>query len=334
MNKMKIFKKIRHRDSREIYLFGHKVFSYSRESNKKEKYSLSLYEYLDGYKDIIKSYDEGDPKHASKINDEQSEVGQKILFQYWNSGEENAPALVKNCFKSVEQWCTEYKIVRLNDSNLQEYIDIPEHILQKYRSGIITKAHFSDYVRTCLLLKWGGIWCDATVYMTGPISKEISDADFFMFKSDSFCITNDKNKGYVPSIKMLDILKDLPSSSNPIICGSSWFLAASKRNLRVLNLVKLILEEYWKKEDHLIDYFLFHYVLSYVVLTDQISQKTYSVMPNYCNFNPHLLLNMLYDRFNKDLFNEVKSLSAIHKLTYQKNADIEGTFIEHLLDNK
>jgi len=183
-------------------------------------------------------------------------------------------------------------------------------------------------------LKWGGIWCDATVYMTGQIPKKISSSDFFMFKSDSFCITNDKQKGYVPSMSMLDVLKDLPSSSNPVICGSSWFLSAGKNNLRVLNLVKKILDEYWLREDHLIDYFLFHYVLSYVVVTDKISRDIYSNMANYCNFNPHILLNVLYDRYNENLFNEIKSLSSIHKLTYQKNADIEGTFIEYLLDNK
>lgn len=335
MSYSKILKKIRRRNSREIYFLGHKIFSYSRKSHKKDNYSLSLFKYLDGYKYLIDSFEESKFKDSSDnlpfVSDKNSKI---ILFQYWNSGVESAPEIVKTCFKSVDKWCSDYRIVRLNDNNLSEYVDIPEHIMEKYQAGIISKAHFSDYIRAYLLLKWGGIWCDATVYMTGPIPKEISSSDFFMFKSDSFFTTNDKQKGYVPSMLMLDVLKDLPSYSNPVICGSSWFLYAGKNNLRILNLVKKILDEYWLREDHLIDYFLFHYVLSYVVLTDKISRDIYSNMENYCNFNPHILLNVLYDRYNERLFNEIKTLTSIHKLTYQKNADIEGTFIEYLLENK
>ncbi|WP_202107663.1 capsular polysaccharide synthesis protein [Succinivibrio dextrinosolvens] len=334
MSKEKFFKKIRRRDSREIYLLGHKIFSYSRKNNKKEKYSLSLYEYLDSYKELVQTNDNSHDKSNLENSWETSiDSEKKNLFQYWNSGEDNAPLLVKKCFSSVDKWCSDYNIIRLNDNNLHDYVDIPKHIMDKYQAGIISKAHFSDYLRTCLLLRWGGIWCDATVYMTGPIPKEITSSDFFMFKSDSFCTTNDKNDGYVPSRLMLDLLKDLPSSSNPVICGSSWFLHAGKSNLRILSLVKLILDEYWKREEHLIDYFLFHYVLSFVVVSDDKSREVFSRMPNFCNFNPHLLLNVLYDKYNESLFNEIKSLTSINKLTYQKNANIDGTFIEHILNS-
>ena len=107
---------------------------------------------------------------------------------------------------------------------MQKYADIPDYIMEKYKEGMITKTHFSDYLRTCLLLKNGGYWCDATVYMTGQIPNEITSSEFFMFKTPSFSMLDDRKEGYVPSMAILDILKDHPFPSDPCICGSSWFL--------------------------------------------------------------------------------------------------------------
>lgn len=334
MNNTKIFKKVRRRDLRDIYLFGKKILTYSRKSKKVESFDLSMFEYLDGYKNILNKNLNEDCHSVSSDSSEQinDKSKKEFLFQYWNSGEDNAPAFVKACFRSIDRNCSNLNIVRLSDDNFQEYADIPDFIMEKYKAGKISKTHFSDYLRTCLLIKNGGYWCDATVYMTGPIPEDISSSDFFMFKSSSFSMLNDRNKGYVPSMSMLDVLKDHPFPSDPSICGSSWFLHSKHPNLRLLKLVKLILDEYWRREDHLINYFLFHYVLTYVVIHDELSRNTYASLPNLCNFNPHLLLSILYDHFDKDLFSEISLLSPVHKLTYQKHADIEGTFIEFLLN--
>ena len=55
-------------------------------------------------------------------------------------------------------------------------------------------------------------------------------------------------------------------------------------------------------------------------------------MPNLANRNPHLLLNVLWDKFDEDLFEELKQLSSIHKLTYKISTD-NNTFFEYIKNN-
>ena len=328
---MNILSKKRFRNERVIYLFGKKIYSYSKKSNNINKFNFSIFEYIDRfYKEIIIKYD-AESTFLTEPVDNVLETDKQYIFQYWNSGIENAPRIVKSCFDSIEEYCRDKEIVRLNDSNLHNYISIPEYIKKKYDIGIISKAHYSDYIRTCLLYKYGGYWCDATVYLTGPISPKIAEADFFMFKSSSFNTGTLEYRDYVPSIKMLDVFKDMPCSENPLLCGSNWFLHARNKNNRIFGLMKKFLEEYWKKEDRVIDYFLYHYMLSYIIITDNESQNIFKTMPSMTNIAPHILQNVLYDTFNSQLYSEIIKLTTIHKLTYQKQKDIEGTFLEKII---
>lgn len=185
----------------------------------------------------------------------------------------------------------------MSDDNLWLYVDIPDFIMEKYKVGKITKSCFSAYIGTCLLLKNDGDWCDAVVYMTGAIPEKISPSDFFMFKSSSFSMHNYRNNGYVSFMFMLDFFKAHLFPSAPIIWVSSKFLHSKSTNLSLLRLVMLILGEYWLRKDKLINYFLFHYVLTCVVIHDEISNNIYAFLPNLCNFNLHILLRILYDLF-------------------------------------
>ncbi len=71
---------------------------------------------------------------------------------------------------------------------------------------------FSDIVRADLLANFGGIWIDATVFLTGPLEKYIIDADLFAFRTTF----NDN--------------KDAP------ILISSWFLSSKEIILLSLRL--------------------------------------------------------------------------------------------------
>lgn len=337
---MKVLKKIRKRNKREIYLFGKKVFSYNRGAKQKTNSDeISLWAYLERFKFVLSEntssqFSDAYTDKSSLDSEKLSLDGKKaFLFQYWNTGEDNAPQMVKVCFKSVERYCKDLKIVRLDDSSICSYIDIPDYILEKYKSGVISKAHFSDYIRTCLLLKYGGFWCDATVYLTSTFClEELIQSDFFMFKSQFFNLKDCNNKNIIPSFDLISVFKDISSGDSSILCGSSWFLYA-KANSRILNLVKAILDEYWKYENKLINYFLFHYVLTFVIMHDEDSAEIFCSMYSRDNFNPHILQNVLYDKFDESMFSEIKKLSPIHKLTYQKSSEIEGTFLEYLFSH-
>lgn len=61
-----------------------------------------------------------------------------VIWWCWLQGLESAPPIVKACY-----------------------------ILDKWKAGIISNTHFSDILCLELLTSRGGIWVDATVFVTG-----------------------------------------------------------------------------------------------------------------------------------------------------------------------
>ncbi|MCL9676796.1 capsular polysaccharide synthesis protein [Acinetobacter sp. ACZLY 512] len=129
----------------------------------------------------------------------------KIIWLYWE--DENIPTLVKICMKSIIKHCKGFEVILLNNVTVNQYIDLPQ-LSQK-----ILLAQKADLIRLELLSKYGGIWMDATVFLTRNIDwilKKIEYHDAFMFYSDE-CTSNIKN----------------PISEN-------WFII-SRRNSRFIN---------------------------------------------------------------------------------------------------
>lgn len=131
-------------------------------------------------KELIKEYFSSDqviPVHALK-----DLPSDKIIWQYWGQGFENLPVKLKQCIDSVDKWKGDYSVIRLDDSSIEYYLDLPQYIQEakKYMS----RAHFSDLLRVCLLSLYGGIWMDASIYMSGPVPKYVFENDFFVYQRD------------------------------------------------------------------------------------------------------------------------------------------------------
>lgn len=80
----------------------------------------------------------------------------KTIWISWLQGLDHAPELVKACYKSVCENMVGYQINFISEKNMSEFVDIPDFILNKWKSGIISHPHFSDYLRTALLTQRGG----------------------------------------------------------------------------------------------------------------------------------------------------------------------------------
>ena len=100
------------------------------------------------------------------------------IFTIWLQGEENAPELVKACFRSVRKNCKQ-ELVVLDEKTLFDYIKLPDVIMEKRKKGMIKNAHFADICRVELLYNYGGFWLDSTGFATGPIPDWIVKEDFF-----------------------------------------------------------------------------------------------------------------------------------------------------------
>ena len=304
---MKILKKIKKSNGRRnIFLCGIKIASYRRRKAVKSSCKMT-YDTFAKYVDTV-----NDDEIAE---DTQICVSEKNrIWQCWWQGEESAPPIVRKCFESVRRYAENCEIVIITKTNYSEYISIPDCILDKFNSGVISVTHLSDYIRCALLSKWGGLWIDSTCYLTNHIPTEIMKAPFFQFR--------------VPCV-----LLDVPNGGRFSITGSSWFLRAAP-GCEIIVRVKKALEEYWTQEDGLIDYFLFHYLLSAIVTKDIICRQKYLEMEYRPNDVPHLMQGLLRDKFDKGLYEQVSRLSFIHKLTYKNIEEMDGTLYSYLLNSE
>jgi hypothetical protein len=107
----------------------------------------------------------------------------KYMWTCWFQGYDNAPPIVKACINSMYKYSDGYEVIVLTEETISDYVSMPDFIIEKYKAGIISPAHFSDLLRTLLLITYGGIWLDATVLLTGNIPHYLLSSDFFVFQS-------------------------------------------------------------------------------------------------------------------------------------------------------
>lgn len=215
-------------------------------------------------------------------------VAPKKIWFCWLQGIENAPMLVKSCYESLKKHLVDYEIIVITADNLNNYIELPDYIINKWKRGIISNTHFSDVLRLSLLAKWGGTWIDSTVLCTGVMPKYIEDSDFFVFSNE---FRNDK------SIRL-----------------SSWFIH-SVANHQIISQTRELLYKYWEKENKLCHYFLMHMFMTMVM---NENEDLLIDMPFISNINPHTLqFKYLFKTQNAKDIELVKSLSTFHKLSYK-----------------
>lgn len=92
------------------------------------------------------------------------------IWVFWYQGEDDKmPEVVKMCINSIRRNANGHKVVVLTKYNWDDFIQMPDYIMKGVQNGYITLTHFSDLLRVSLLYEYGGLWMDATLYVTRPI---------------------------------------------------------------------------------------------------------------------------------------------------------------------
>ena len=224
----------------------------------------------------------------------------------WFQGEHNAPPIVQACIASIRENMSSHEVVVLDEDNLSTFVNLPPHVCEKYRKGIISKTHFSDLVRLELLTVYGGIWIDATVMMSGTLPRYIEDSNLFVFQT----------------------LK--PGLGGHTLAISSWFIS-SQAPSKILLFAKDFLYSYWECENALVDYFLLHHAVQIAI--DFYGEEWNSVPPVESSV-PHALQTRLFEPFDKGIYEAILAQTSVHKLTYKfddAQERLEGTYYEYLL---
>ena len=243
------------------------------------------------YKDLIEAPLEPAPQENS--------LPHRDIWIFWGQGMDNAPIIVKKCYASVLKYCKGYNIHLLDNENISEYVQLPEHILKLYNNGkgILRTAHFSDILRTELLTQYGGIWIDATILLTAELPEYIVKQPLFLYRE-----TNINSPAYIFANYLIASEK-----SNPLL-------------KRTLELVYAFWKDHSTTPISMFDY-MFYY--NFITLLSQYNEQAKAIVqkvpfvPN--DLNVLILFKYFSFPYNEQLLQYLFSVSPTHKLTYKYN---------------
>jgi hypothetical protein len=211
-----------------------------------------------------------------------------VWSMWWQN---DIPEIIQICLDSIKKFYP--NLIIITKDNVSEYIDIPDYILQKLDSNIIAFPQFSDYIRVCLLDKYGGMWLDSSLLMFNEIPKFITKQDFFVLQ---------------------DYFKKQMSN---------FFICSTKNNYITRNM-RLFLEEYWKKENFAIDYFMFHKYFMLSAKYDPEFKKIYdNIIPDQNAYVKYLSAN-LHLNADRDCWEYLKATRYFSKVNRKNLKAIEN----------
>lgn len=207
------------------------------------------------------------------------------IWQYWAQGPENAPDIVKLCLQSVERNRGGRDLIVLTDSTLRDHVELPEHVWAKRH--LMTRTHFSNFVRLALLKTHGGTWFDATIMLRSPMPDALQRSSFYMLRADG-----------TPRIT------------------ETWFMHARSNHPLIVSWLDA-LADYWKSYDGLHGYFMFAYHIEASLYLHAPLRRKFLRMPQTSVREAHRLQWQFSQKFNPKRHRETFKASWLHKLSYK-----------------
>lgn len=212
-----------------------------------------------------------------------------VIWFCWLQGMEHAPDLVRACYNSVKRHFSDRELVVITRANMHEYIEMPQHITNRYEQGQMPAALYADMVRLELLGKYGGTWMDASLLCTGSDCPDgMMDADLFVFQA---------------------IRKD----DRRFLGASNWFITACSNN-PVLLVLRDVMSQYWKDYSCTLQYYMFHLFFNQLA---RLYPDEIAAMPRRNRLRALQLADRLGERYDAVAMAEMERVSSFHKLNYR-----------------
>ena len=267
-------------------------------------------------------FDDKLPKYS--LQPKKSLGTEKIIWQYWGQGIDSPdlPETVRLCFKSVDNHSGDYTVIRLDNNNIHDYLDLPDFVWQKKTNPQFKHAFFADLLRLALLDVYGGVWLDATIYLSSPLAElsNLSEHDsFFMYQRDVTKTDREEwialNKAYFSwdENHKINVL-------NSIIYG--------QKNSQVIHTCLDMLLNFWRTQEHIPHYFFFQIMFDHLI-NNQLATYQCKIIDDT---EPHLLVKVLDEPFDKDDYDKIIGQVNTHKLRYKKQSQAHS-YYQYLLDN-
>lgn len=239
----------------------------------------------------------------------------KIIWAMWQQGEAQMPETVKSSMKTIKDFAERNgcKFHLLTDENLLSYISIPKDIIEKNKRKELSSAAFSDIVRTSLLYEYGGIWMDATLFVSPYATVDMFKGDFFSLNHPP--IHADKIERAIGDFKW-----------------SSFFLAG-KRGKSYFKHIRDLFIYFVRKYPVFIQYLMLDYfILSEYKLNDEFKALVGGLPVLAPAERVWFLRDHANEIYDKHEWEEVLRTTPIMKTTYKINEDtlIPGSYLYKL----
>lgn len=232
-------------------------------------------------------------KFDEKSIPENSNFRNKIWVCWWQ-GIDGAPDIVKKCVQSICISAAPYEVIILDDTNYKSYVSIPEWMEEKRNQGIITRTHFSDFLRLELLAEHGGIWLDSTFFANQFNVKEIMDLPVWSIKRPGY--------GHLS-----------------VACGkfANYSFGCNFENRKAFAIIRDYLLEYWKTNDSMLDYLFLDYLIELALRHNDYLKKVFDLIPDN---NPQCdeLQKVLGKKYDEKLWRKLKENTHLFKLSWKQ----------------
>ena len=230
------------------------------------------------------------------------------IFSIWLQGERSAPDIVKACWRSIRANSSRGLVV-LDSGSLGDWIELPPHVTDKWRRGLIKPAHFTDICRVALLYRYGGYWMDATDFLPAELPEWIDDRDFFVYMS------GERLRGWYAYIQ-------------------NCFIRARRGNYLLALWLNAMLV-YWSHEDSAIDYFVHQLLFRKAVESDPRAAGLFAAMPKLVQDPTHeLWFGNASKPFDPELFRSLTAAAAFQKTEYRSSDAVSprpGSFADAMM---
>ena len=227
------------------------------------------------------------------------------IWVCWWQGEQNMPPIVEACYRSLKRHAGTHPVNLITFENLNDYITFPSYIIEKQKEGKITLTHLSDILRFSLLAKYGGLWIDSTVFVTGDL--DLTGKKFFTVKC------NRPDDGYYVSKYR----------------WTGFCIGGDKTNV-LFHAVRDMLFTYWDCKDRLIEYLIVDYLIEIMYQGNHIVKDMIDGNP----FNNEKLDEMYHymnDTCDDEMFRKLCEDTDLHKLSWKaKYSRKDGKGVETL----
>lgn len=110
-------------------------------------------------------------KYIKEWSSEDSLNENSPIFLMWWTGIDTMPPIVKLCYINLCNNAKKHPIILITQQNYQYILptsisEEASEVVELYYNNKIRIQHLSDMIRTLILSKVGGIWIDATVFVT------------------------------------------------------------------------------------------------------------------------------------------------------------------------